>query len=255
MTRREALCYWTPPVVWAGIILVGTSLPKVPGPNVVGIDKVSHLVAYGILGVLLVRGFRYCQCWRYGRAAAWTLIVGGLFGAFDELHQSWIPGRSTDLLDFAADFAGLTLAVAAVWTWDRLSTHEDVSESVDHAQTAIEGANTRKEMSTMAEALHLDQEDFESEVLQSDKPALVDFWAPWCGPCQMMGPTIDKLAGDYEGKAVIAKVNVDDSPDLASKYGIRSIPALLFFKDGEVADQLVGVQSEDQLKEKLDSMA
>jgi len=255
MTRREALVYWVPPVVWAGIIMVGTSLPRVPGPDVAGFDKVSHLAAYGILGLLLMRGLGYSLDWNYGRAAVWTLIVGGLYGAFDELHQSWIPGRSTELLDFAADFAGLMLAVAAVWTWDRLSTNEDVTESVDHAQTATEGAHTHKEMSTMAEALHLDQDSFESEVLQSDKPALVDFWAPWCGPCQMMGPTIDKLAGDYEGTAVIAKVNVDDSPDLASKYGIRSIPALLFFKDGEVADQLVGVQSEDQLKEKLDSMA
>jgi thioredoxin 1 len=255
VTRREALCYWLPPAVWAGIILVGTSLPKVPGPNVVGLDKVSHLLAYGILGVLMMRGFRYCQCWSFARAAAWTLVIGGLYGAFDELHQSWIPGRSTDVLDFAADLAGLLLAVAAIWTWDRLRMDEDETQNADDAQTTTNDAHKRKEMSTMAEALHLDQDNFESEVLQSDKPALVDFWAPWCGPCQMMGPTIDKLAGDYEGKAVIAKVNVDDSPDLASKYGIRSIPALLFFKDGEVADQLVGVQSEDQLKEKLDSMA
>ncbi len=106
----------------------------------------------------------------------------------------------------------------------------------------------------MAEALHIDESSFESEILQSDVPVLVDFWAPWCGPCQMMGPTIDKLAGDYEGSAKIAKVNVDDSPDLANKYGIRSIPALLFFSNGEVADQLVGVQSEDALKAKLDEM-
>jgi thioredoxin 1 len=106
----------------------------------------------------------------------------------------------------------------------------------------------------MAEAMHLNEDNFQSEVLEADTPALIDFWAPWCGPCQMMGPTIDKLAGDYEGKAVVAKVNVDDNPDLASKYGIRSIPALLLFQDGEVQDQLVGVQSEDVLKEKLDSM-
>lgn len=250
MSRREAIFYWAPPAVWAGIILVGTSLPRVPGPDVAGFDKVSHLVAYGVLGMLLLRGFRGARHARFWRAAAWTLLVGGLYGAFDELHQSWIPGRTTDLLDFAADLAGLVLAVVAVWTWEWLTTRTDQTRSVDHTQTDV-----NEELSTMAEALHLDQDSFESEVLQSDKPALVDFWVPWCGPCQMMGPTIDKLAGDYEGTAVIAKVNVDDSPDLASKYGIRSIPALLFFKDGEVADQLVGVQSEDQLKEKLDSMA
>jgi len=236
------------------VILVGTSLPKVPGPDVIGFDKVSHLIAYGILGVLMMRGFRSCQCWRFGRAVGWTLIIGGLYAAADELHQSWIPGRSTDLFDFVADFAGLTLAVAAVWTWDRLSTNKDATESVDHAQTLTERAHTHEEMSTMAEALHLDQDSFESEVVQSDKPALVDFWAPWCGPCHMMTPTIEKLASDYAGTAVIAKVNVDDAPDLASKYGIRSIPALLFFKDGDVADQLVGVQSEDALKQKLDAL-
>lgn len=235
-------------MVWAGLILVGTSVPKVPGPDVAGFDKVSHLVAYGVLGLLLMRALRGGNGTSDLRAAVPTLAAGGIFGALDELHQSWIPGRSTDILDFAADFAGLVLAVIAMWTLDLLRPETDRTKSVDHA-------HMRKEMSPMAEALHLDQDSFESEVINSDKPALVDFWAPWCGPCQMMGPTIDKLAGDYEGKAVIAKVNVDDSPDLASKYGIRSIPALLFFKDGEVADQLVGVQSEDVLKEKLDSMA
>lgn len=107
----------------------------------------------------------------------------------------------------------------------------------------------------MGEALHVDASNFDSEILQADVPALVDFWAPWCGPCQMMGPTIDKLAGDYAGKAMIAKVNVDDTPDLANEYGIRSIPALLFFKGGEVVDQMVGVQSEDALKAKLDELA
>ena len=109
-------------------------------------------------------------------------------------------------------------------------------------------------MTQMAEALHLDQASFTTEILESDQPALVDFWAPWCGPCQMMGPTIDKLAGDYAGKAKGGKINVDDSPDLASKYGVRSIPALLFFKNGELVDQFVGVQSEDALKQKLDSL-
>ncbi|MFW6437542.1 MAG: thioredoxin [Armatimonadota bacterium] len=254
MTWRKFACWWLPPIAWAGVILVGTSVPRVPGPDIAGFDKVGHLVAYGILGVLLMRGFYYCQRLTYARAAAWTLIAGGLFGALDEWHQSFIPSRSMELLDFAADFTGLVLAVVAVGTWHRLNTRTDEVGCAERAQTATHNAQTRKEMTTMAEALHLDQASFESEVLQSDKPALVDFWAPWCGPCQMMGPTIDKLAGDYEGKAVIAKINVDDTPDLASKYGIRSIPALLFFKDGEVAGQLVGVQSEDALRSKLDSL-
>lgn len=106
----------------------------------------------------------------------------------------------------------------------------------------------------MAQALHLTQDEFDREILQSDQPALVDFWAPWCGPCQMMGPTIDKLAEDYAGRAKIAKVNVDDAPDLATRYGIRSIPSLLFFKKGQVVDQLVGVQPESVLAAKLDDL-
>jgi thioredoxin 1 len=256
VTWRVFGCWWLPPLAWAGLILVGTSIPRlqVTGPDIVGLDKVTHLVAYGILSLLLMRGFRRCQCWPILAAAAWTVALGGVFGALDEWHQSFIPGRSMDVWDFVADFTGLILGVAAFWTWDGLTAKSDMTCGVDSAQT-VEKPRMHKEMSTMAEALHLDEDDFQSEVIEADVPALVDFWAPWCGPCQMMGPTIDKLAGDYEGKAVIAKVNVDDSPDLASKYGIRSIPALLFFQDGEVAEQLVGVQSEDVLKEKLDSMA
>ena len=104
----------------------------------------------------------------------------------------------------------------------------------------------------MGSAVELTDATFEAQVLKSDKPALVDFWAPWCGPCKMMGPRIEALATRYEGKAVVAKVNVDDSPALANKYGIRSIPSLLIFKGGEVVDQSVGVQPEDDLAKLLD---
>lgn len=140
MTRHGALRYWLPPALWAGIILVGTSLPRVPGPDVVGFDKVSHLIAYGALGALLLRAFRSCR--PRGSATAWTLAAGGLYGALDELHQSWIPGRSTDVLDFAADFTGLVIAVAAVWTWERLRDYRATTESVDHAQTVINEERT-----------------------------------------------------------------------------------------------------------------
>jgi VanZ family protein len=126
-----------PPIAWAGIILIGTSVPKVPGPNVVGIDKVSHLLAYGILGVLLMRGFRYCQCWSPRRAAVWTLTIGAVYGALDEWHQSFIPGRSMDPLDFAADFAGLVLAILAIWTWERLHPDAERGSRADcHRQDA-----------------------------------------------------------------------------------------------------------------------
>lgn len=98
-------------------------------------------------------------------------------------------------------------------------------------------------------ALEVSQDNFQKMVLEvSGKPVLVDFWAPWCGPCQMQGPIIDELAGEVGSKAVIAKVNVDDNSDLAGQYGVMSIPALKVFKDGEVVEELVGVHQKDDLE-------
>ena len=95
----------------------------------------------------------------------------------------------------------------------------------------------------MAEGvLEFTTENFEESVLKTDKPAVVDFWAPWCGPCKMLGPTIEELAAEYDDRAVIGKLNVDDSRDIAAQYGITSIPAVLVFKNGEVVENLVGVQ-------------
>ena len=95
-------------------------------------------------------------------------------------------------------------------------------------------------------------QNFKKEILESDKVALVDFWAAWCGPCQMLGPVIEELAGEYEGKAVIAKLNVDENPGTASQYGIRSIPSLLVFKNGQVVDQMLGALPKNQIAKKID---
>lgn len=100
--------------------------------------------------------------------------------------------------------------------------------------------------------VELTDKNFKTEVLDDSGVVLVDFWAPWCGPCRMVGPIIDELASEYQGKAKIGKLNVDDNPATASKYGIMSIPTMLIFKNGEVVDQMVGVASKAQLVDKLD---
>ncbi|MFA4817232.1 MAG: thioredoxin [Parcubacteria group bacterium] len=95
-------------------------------------------------------------------------------------------------------------------------------------------------------------QNFDQEVLKSEKPALVDFWAPWCGPCQMMGPIIEDLAKEMGDKFKIGKINVDEHPDTASKLGIMSIPAIKIFKGGQVVKEFVGVQNIDALKDALE---
>jgi thioredoxin 1 len=102
--------------------------------------------------------------------------------------------------------------------------------------------------------INLTQENFEKEVLQSAKPVLVDFWAEWCGPCKMLGPILDELAQEYDGRITIGKVNIDDHQELAAKYGIHSIPTLLLFQNGQVADQIVGLRSKRDLKASFDRL-
>jgi thioredoxin 1 len=96
--------------------------------------------------------------------------------------------------------------------------------------------------------------NFKAEILDSDKVVLVDFWAAWCGPCMVLGPVIEELAGDYEGRAVIAKLNVDENPAIATQYGIRSIPSLLIFKNGQVVDQMLGAMPKKMIAQKLDDL-
>ena len=101
----------------------------------------------------------------------------------------------------------------------------------------------------------LTEANFESEISSSTVPVIVDFWAEWCGPCRMLGPILDDLAKDQAGKVKIAKVNVDEAPNLAAQFSVRSIPMLIFFKDGKAKDTVVGVQSKDALAKRLAALA
>lgn len=103
-------------------------------------------------------------------------------------------------------------------------------------------------------AVELTDANFEETVMNSDKPALVDFWATWCGPCRMVGPLVEEIAYEFEGKAVVGKVDVDNNPETAQKFGIRNIPTILFMKGGEIVDKQVGAVSKDVLAEKLNAM-
>ena len=106
----------------------------------------------------------------------------------------------------------------------------------------------------MAKPIELTETDFQSSVIENSLPAIVDFWAIWCPPCIIMGPILEEIAEDYDGKAVVYKVDVDKNQSIAQKYGIRSIPTILFFKDGEVKDQVVGALPKDQLAAKIDAV-
>ena len=103
-------------------------------------------------------------------------------------------------------------------------------------------------------ALELTDANFDQTVLKSDQPVLVDFWAEWCGPCRMVGPIVEELAKEYEGKAVIGKLDVDNNPGVSAQFGIRNIPTILFFKNGEIVDKQVGAVPKSVLAGKINSL-
>lgn len=103
-------------------------------------------------------------------------------------------------------------------------------------------------------AIEVNDTNFEELVLQSDRPVLVDFWAEWCGPCRIVGPIVEELSRDYEGKLVVTKLDVDSNPETATKFGIRNIPTILFFKDGQVVDKHVGAAPKATLSAKVNAI-
>ena len=105
-----------------------------------------------------------------------------------------------------------------------------------------------------ANVLNLDDSNFDSEINKGATPVLVDFWAPWCGPCRMIAPVLDKIADAMAGQAIVAKVNVDEAPGVAGRFRVSSIPTLLFFKNGEVREQVVGLQGEADLTSRLKAL-
>lgn len=107
----------------------------------------------------------------------------------------------------------------------------------------------------MKTTLEINESNFDTQVLKSPQPVLVDFWAEWCGPCKMLAPVLEEIAGEQAGRATVAKVNVDENPALASRFGVQSIPTLLYFAGGQVRNQTVGVVSKRRIVEKLEGLA
>lgn len=107
----------------------------------------------------------------------------------------------------------------------------------------------------MKPTIEVNEANFETEVLKSTQPVVVDFWAEWCGPCKMLGPVLDEIATEQAGRAKVAKISVDENPDLAARFGIRSIPTLLYFAGGELREQTVGVVSKKDIVSRLESLA
>lgn len=103
-------------------------------------------------------------------------------------------------------------------------------------------------------ATQITDQNFTELVQNSDKPVMIDFWAEWCGPCRMVGPIVDEIAHDYDGKAVVGKVNVDENPEISTRFGIRNIPTIIFLKGGEVKDKSVGIVPKNVLTEKMDAL-
>jgi len=128
---------------------------------------------------------------------------------------------------------------------------EDASSAPD---SSLLSSPSSTQTNSTSKLLELSDANFDAEVLQSTQPVLVDFWAPWCGPCQMIGPVVEQLATENAGVVKVGKVNVDDSPGTAARWGVDGIPTLMLFKNGQIVDRFVGVQSAGHLQEAIDRL-
>jgi thioredoxin 1 len=122
--------------------------------------------------------------------------------------------------------------------------------------TTVRPVALRKERATVeaTKTVHVTEGTFESEVVQATLPVIVDFWAPWCGPCRMVGPVLEEIALENEGRVKVAKVNVDENPALAQRFGIRGIPTIIIFRDGDQIDMTVGAPTKDHIQEKINTL-
>jgi thioredoxin 1 len=127
-----------------------------------------------------------------------------------------------------------------------------VATEIDHAATVF--FELQKEQVMAGNLIEISDSTFEKEVLQAEVPVLVDFWAPWCGPCRAIAPVVEELSNEYAGKLKVAKCNVDDNPKTPSQYGIRAIPTLILFKDGKVGEQITGAVAKSQIVSAVDKV-
>lgn len=139
--------------------------------------------------------------------------------------------------------------------WPRHDGELRMHTSALNLDNLLSELNLIEKETTMKATVELNEQNFEQQVLKTNKPVVVDFWAEWCGPCKMLGPSLEQVAADHRDQAVVAKVNVDDNPELAARYDVQSIPTLLYFSGGELRDRTVGVVSKKDIASRLAALA
>ncbi len=241
------LLRWLPTGLWMVAIFVVSTSPSIgrtPGQG--GVDKIKHFLAYALLAALVYRSLNgSAHGYRLGRYV-WGIATGAaVYGLLLEFYQISVPGRDFEWMDVVANCLGIVIALTILLYWYNNSASINEAQSVEQ---------NRQEEEQVSHAIEITADSFESEALEADVPVMVDFWAPWCGPCHMISPVLENLAEKYAGKIKLGKVNLDEYPQLAVRYGIRAIPAVFIFKDGQVAERVIGVQSESHFTSLVDQL-